>query len=48
MNEINWEPINKIKTIEPLTEEEKKIAEECSEIDMEIEEIILEIKDKFN
>lgn len=40
MEEINWEPtIDKVETYE-LTEEDKKIAKECSDIEMEFKEAI--------
>lgn len=45
MNEIDWEPITeKIKECE-LTLEEQKIAEECSELEMELKQIISLIED---
>ena len=40
MEDINWEPnIEKVKTY-VLTEEDKKIANECSEIEMEFKDAL--------
>ena len=47
MEEINWEPISEPIKKQELTEEEKKIAEECSDIEMEYKEIINTIENYY-
>ena len=47
MNEINWDPIMEPIEEHELTKEEKVIAEECSKIEMEFQEIISSIGQNF-